>query len=145
MKGLSVLRRRLKPPEVTTPRKSPSRRSATASAVTLSLNALKESVDAFPPLKSAVGGVLHILELSRKVKTNKEECQKLSSRVQEMLDQIAVAVPDVTCLSPELHARIDKFTRILAEIEETLAEFNAQLDDELKLFMVKYILCVIRL
>ena len=112
------------------------------------------------------------------MKANKEECQKLSSRVQETLDQIAVAVPDATCLSPELHARIAKFTRyapqssnaltsltcaflrILAEIEvfmetlcraklfkrflyqkeneETLAEFNRKLDDEFKLFMVKY-------
>jgi hypothetical protein len=95
----------------------------------ITLTALKESADAFPPLKGAVAGVLHIVDLSQvrtgpnisrlqifnptfqKVKSNKDDCQKLASRVQEILDKIALAVPDATYISPDLLARIDEFTK----------------------------------
>jgi hypothetical protein len=99
----------------------------------IALTALKESADAFPPLKGAVAGVLHVVDLSQvrtgpnashvqifkppffqKVKSNKDECQKLASRVQEILDRIALAVPDATRISPDLLTRIDEFTRCVS-------------------------------
>jgi len=140
-----VLLRRLKPPEATTP------------TISLALTALKETADAFPPLKSAVGGVIHVLDLAQRVKSNKEECRKLASRAEGILDKIAVAVPDATCISPDL-LRIDEFTRTLDDIkcfmtplchesvmkrivlhkerESLLIEFNRRLDDALKSFML---------
>jgi hypothetical protein len=127
-------------------------------AVMIALTALKESSDAFPPLKSVVAGVLHIVDLSQKVKSNKEECQKLASRVQEMLDKIAVAVPDATCISYDLLVRVNEFARTLADIEcfmkslcrlgvvrrllhhkeheALIVEFNRRLDEALKSFML---------
>jgi len=121
MKGLPFSRKRLKPPESTTSHKSMERQSTTALAVPLIvLNAIKESSDAFPPLKGAVSSILHIIELSQKVKSNKEDCQKLAFRVQEILDKVTRAVPDATCISFDLLGRI-------AEFENTL--------DEIKLFM----------
>jgi len=50
----------------------------------------------------------------QKVKSNKEACQKLASRVQEILDKIAAAVPDATCIPSDLVARIDQFTRYIS-------------------------------
>lgn len=124
----------------------------------IGLTALKESADAFPPLKSTVSGILHIIELSQKVKSNKENCQKLAWRVQEILDKIAVAVPDATCIPSDLTLRIDEFTRTLGEIElfmeslcrvkvfkrclrhkereDTFLEFNQRLDNVIKSFML---------
>jgi hypothetical protein len=159
MKGLSVLRKRLKPPESTTSRKSTAQQSTTALAAPLIvLNALKESADAFPPLKGTVSSILHIIELSQKVKSNKEDCQKLACRVQEILDKIKVAVHHATCISFDLLGRIDEFARALDEIElfmeslcrvnvfkrvlrhkeheGSLVEFNRRLDDALKSFML---------
>jgi len=122
------------------------------------LTALKESSDAFPPLKSVVAGVLHIGDLSEKVKSNKEECRKLASRAQETLDRIAVAVPDATCISSDLLVRIDEFTRTLTDIEcfmkslcrlgvlrrllhhkeheDLIVEFNRRLDEAFKSFIL---------
>lgn len=106
--------------------------STTLSITLLTLNALKESSDAFPPLKSAVSGVLHVVDLSQvspipflvhsrtdslicvfflqKVQSNKKECQGLALRVQEILDAIADVVPDATRLSPNLVARVNDIT-----------------------------------
>jgi len=95
-------------------RKPRDRTPVAISAVMITLTALKESADAFPPLKGAVAGVLHVVDLSQKVKSNKDECQKLASRVQEILDRIALAVPDATRISPDLLTRIDEFTRCVS-------------------------------
>jgi len=149
MSGLQLGFRRRRPRD---------RTSATISAIMIALTALKESADAFPPLKGAVAGVLHVVDLSQKVKSNKDECQKLASRVQEILDRIALAVPDATRISPDLLTRIDEFTRTLADIEcfmeklchvkvierllrhkeheGSIAEFNRRLDDALKSFIL---------
>jgi hypothetical protein len=139
-------------------RKPRDRTPVAISAVMITLTALKESADAFPPLKGAVAGVLHIVDLSQKVKSNKDDCQKLASRVQEILDKIALAVPDATYISPDLLARIDEFTKTLADIEcfmerlcrvkvilrllrhkeheGSIISFNRRLDGALKSFML---------
>jgi len=146
MSGFRLFPRRRRPPD---------RSSNTNSAIILlTLTALRESSDACTPLKSAVSGVLHIWELSQKVKRNKDDCQNLASRVQDILDKIAAAVPDVTRLSPDLLDRINDFMSTLDDIEtfmkgpccepylkrllhhreheDSLSEFNRRLDDLLK-------------
>jgi len=158
-----ALRLHLKPPKssssTATLSEQTDEQSTNPFAVALiGLTALKESADACPPLKSTVSGILHIIELSQKVKSNKEDCQKLASRVQEILDEIAVAVPDATCISFDLLLRIDEFTRTLGEIElfmerlcrvgvfkrflrhkereAAFVEFNQRLDNVIKSFIL---------
>jgi len=101
-------------------RKPPERQSTTSTlqnATLITLTALKESSDAFPPLKSTVGGVVHIWELCRKVKSNQAECLALWSRVMEILNMIADAVPDGTRIPPDLLVRIENFTCVLDDIQ----------------------------
>jgi len=108
-------------------RKKLKRQHAT-SASFLALTALKESSDTFPPLKSAVAGVIHIWELYRKVKSNRKECLKLAFRLQEILDKIADATPDASQIPPDLLDRIERFTRTLDDIGvfmETLCHRHA--------------------
>lgn len=53
---------RRKPPEGDNPDAQPSR---TVAAIEESLRLLKESADFFPPLKSVVGGVIYVWDLSK--------------------------------------------------------------------------------
>jgi len=96
--------RRRKPPE------------SLGATLSLALTALKESADAFPPLKGAVGAVVHIRDLRLKVKSNQDEFNKLVSRVEMILEKVADAVPDPTKIPPDLQGRIEEFTTVVAHI-----------------------------
>jgi len=96
--------RRRKPPE------------ALSATLSLALTALKESADAFPPLKGAVGAVVHIRDLRLKVRSNQEEFDKLISRVEMILEEVADAVPDPAQIPPDLLGRIEAFTTVVAHI-----------------------------
>lgn len=91
--------------------------SATCSDVTqTSLVALKESADAFPPLKSAAGGVLAVWNLANRAKTSKKKAKATADRCDQILQVLADAVPDPFNITPEMQENIHKFTILLQEI-----------------------------
>ncbi|KAJ7055294.1 hypothetical protein C8F01DRAFT_1160053 [Mycena amicta] len=116
-----------------------------------SLTALRESSDAFPPLKSAVGGVVVLCNIAERAKHSKSDARDIALRTKKILDVVAEAVPDPTAISPAMLKSIERFTLLLAEIhhrlepivrassvsrivslnrnERTLAGIKAQLDD----------------
>ncbi|KAJ7055327.1 hypothetical protein C8F01DRAFT_1160198 [Mycena amicta] len=116
-----------------------------------SLTALQQSSDAFPPLKSAVGGVVALCTIAERAKHSKSDARDIALRTKEFLDVVAEAVPDPTAISPSMLKSIERFTVLLTEIrhrlepivrassvsrivrlnrnERTLAGIKAQLDD----------------
>ncbi|KAJ7055363.1 hypothetical protein C8F01DRAFT_1234776 [Mycena amicta] len=122
-----------------------------------SLTALKESSDAFPPLKSAVGGVVALCNIAERAKHSKSDARDIAFRTKEVLDLVAEAVPDPTVISPPMLKSIQRFTVLLEEIrrrlepivrassvsrivrlnrnERTLAGIKAQLDDAYRDFV----------
>ncbi|KAJ6577715.1 hypothetical protein B0H19DRAFT_1121163 [Mycena capillaripes] len=135
------------------------RGSAVCSDIALtSLTALRESADAFPPLKSAVGGVLVLWNTAERVKTSKERAQALSRRAYEVLEALTDAVPDPSNIHPFTLVSIQRFDDVLREAhdamtpltkrrfmssfsslnrdEVTLEVFNRRLDESFQTFTI---------
>ncbi|KAJ7289141.1 hypothetical protein C8J57DRAFT_1493597 [Mycena rebaudengoi] len=103
---------KLKPPN-----QASSRNGSTFSDILwTSLCALKESADAFPPLKSAVGGVVALWEIAERAKHSKTDARDIALRTREIIDVIADAVPDGTKIPPAMLRSIERFTLMLEEI-----------------------------
>ncbi|KAJ7611106.1 hypothetical protein DFH06DRAFT_1345792 [Mycena polygramma] len=122
-----------------------------------SLVALKESADAFPPLKSAVGGVLAVWNIAERSKHCKSEARAIALRTQEILEVIADAVPDASLIPPPMLLSIERFTALLDDIcgsiepialgrclpnivylnrnERVLQDIKSRLDDSYRDFM----------
>ncbi|KAJ7817822.1 hypothetical protein B0H13DRAFT_2134287 [Mycena leptocephala] len=132
------------PPDKWKPRIN--RGSAACSDIALtSLTALSDSADAFPPLKSVVGG---------RVKTSKEKAQALSRRALEVLEALPDAVPDPSNIHPSMlasiqrfddpscHAPLTKRRRWVSSVlslnrdEATLELFNRRLDESFQSFTI---------
>ncbi|KZV70163.1 hypothetical protein PENSPDRAFT_456720 [Peniophora sp. CONT] len=77
----------------------------------LSLTALAESSDSFPPLKSAVGGLLFLVTQVELVAGNKAQVEELYAQIDSFAASLERAIPDVTVLSPTAKSAI----RALAE------------------------------
>ncbi|KAJ7721923.1 hypothetical protein B0H14DRAFT_582980 [Mycena olivaceomarginata] len=121
-----------------------------------SMCALKESADVFPPLKSAVAGVIALWEIAERAKHSKDDAQYIAVRTKEIVDLIAEAVPDGSAISPPMLQSIEHFTAVLDDIrcsmeaiaftggfsralrlnrnEGTLQSIKAKLDDEYRDF-----------
>ncbi|KAJ7782590.1 hypothetical protein B0H14DRAFT_2959725 [Mycena olivaceomarginata] len=132
------------------------RGSAACSDIALtSLTALLESADAFPPLKSAVGGVLALWNTVERVKTSKEKAKALSRRAYKVLEALTDAVPDPSNISPSMLMSIQCFDSVLIEAcnamapltkrrrllslnrdEATLELFNRRLDESFQTFTI---------
>ncbi|KAJ7801013.1 hypothetical protein B0H14DRAFT_2897342 [Mycena olivaceomarginata] len=67
-----------------------------------SILALKESADAFPPLKSAVGGVIVLCDIAERTRHCKSGARDIALRTKEILDVIADAVPDPSMIPPSM-------------------------------------------
>ncbi|KAJ7750790.1 hypothetical protein B0H16DRAFT_845256 [Mycena metata] len=129
-----------------------SRRSeACADVLSTSLLALKESADAFPPLKSVVGSVLVLWDIAEGAKLSKAEARGIARRTETILKVIADAVPDPSSISAPMQLSINRFIVLLDEIrtkmericlsgrisrvihlnrnQATLREIKSQLDD----------------
>jgi len=107
------------PPDKWKPRIA--RGSATCNDIALtSLLALKESADAFPPLKSVVGGVLALWNTAERVKTSKKRAQALSRRALDVLEALTDAVPDPSNIPPPMLASIQRFEDLLDEIRRAM-------------------------
>ncbi|KAJ7215924.1 hypothetical protein GGX14DRAFT_606888 [Mycena pura] len=94
----------------------PGKRGALPDVVRTSLYALKESADAFPPLKSAVGGVIVVWEIADRAKNSKANAREIAMRTKEIVDVVADAVPDPSAISPPMLQSIERFTVLLDEI-----------------------------
>ncbi|KAJ7572371.1 hypothetical protein C8J56DRAFT_990554, partial [Mycena floridula] len=89
-----------------------------------SLMALKESADAFPPLKSAVGSVLALWDIVEKMQSCKALREALACRCVSILETLAEAVPDPINISPDMLKSIDGFKGLVTEIAQELSEHN---------------------
>ncbi|KAJ7741092.1 hypothetical protein B0H16DRAFT_1565921, partial [Mycena metata] len=85
-----------------------------------SLDALKESADAFPPLKSAVGGVLAIRDIALRAKHSKSDARDIALRTEKILCVIADAVPDASAIPPPMMLSIQCFTDLLQDTRSTM-------------------------
>ncbi|KAJ7289143.1 hypothetical protein C8J57DRAFT_426932 [Mycena rebaudengoi] len=85
-----------------------------------SLCALKDSADAFPPLKSAVGGVVALWEIAERAKHSKADARDIALRTQEIIDVIADAVPDGSKIPLAMLQSIERFTLMLEEIRVSM-------------------------
>ncbi|KAK7063431.1 hypothetical protein R3P38DRAFT_2818583 [Favolaschia claudopus] len=85
-------------------------------AALLSIHVLAESADAFPPLKSVVGGVRAICDIARRAKFCKDDATDIAMRTAGILDVIADAVPDGSDISQPMLESIQRFTGILVDI-----------------------------
>ncbi|KAJ7689721.1 hypothetical protein B0H17DRAFT_1066115 [Mycena rosella] len=88
-----------------------------------SLTLLKDSTDVFPPLKSAVGGVLAVWDLAERVSASDENAQALARRAVGILDVIYKAVGGAGPVSPELLQEMVKFEELLREISAAMEEY----------------------
>ncbi|KAJ7061254.1 hypothetical protein C8F01DRAFT_1369463 [Mycena amicta] len=120
-----------------------------------SLTALRESSDAFPPLKSTVGGVLALWNIVERVKTSKKKAKALRRRACEVLEALTDAVPDPSNIPPSLLVSIQRFNDVLIEAvnamepltkqrrllslnrdEAILDSFNRRLDESFQTFTI---------
>ncbi|KAF7343304.1 hypothetical protein MVEN_01762700 [Mycena venus] len=94
--------------------------AAVPDLLSTALVALKESADAFPPLKSAVGGVLAVTDIAQRAKHSKSDALDIAHRTQGILNVIADAVPDPSTISTPMLQSIERFTMLLDEISAAM-------------------------
>jgi len=94
--------------------------ATSADVAKTTLVTLERSADAFPPLKSAVGGVLAVWGAAERVKSSKKNAQAVAARCREVLDVLLEVVPDHSNIPPEMLISIDKFTILLKDIQEAI-------------------------
>ncbi|KAF7343298.1 hypothetical protein MVEN_01762100 [Mycena venus] len=82
----------------------------------IALVALKESADTFSPLKSAVGGVLAVIDIAQRAKHSKSEARDIYLGTQTNIDIITAAVPDPWAISAPMLQNIEHFTLLLDDI-----------------------------
>ncbi|KAJ7206175.1 hypothetical protein C8J57DRAFT_1534717 [Mycena rebaudengoi] len=102
-------RAELKPPNQT-PRTLA--HSAFPDVLWTSLLALKESADAFPPLKSTVGGVVALWDIAelasaQRAKHSRTDARDIALRTKDIVDLIADVVPDPSEIPPPMLLSID--------------------------------------
>ncbi|KAJ6527333.1 hypothetical protein DFH09DRAFT_1371420 [Mycena vulgaris] len=89
-----------------------------------SLLALKESADAFPPLKAAVGGVIAICDIAERTRNSGHDARAIALRVIEIMEVIADAVPNGSDISPPMSDSIFEFSSLLREIAYVLEDIS---------------------
>ncbi|KAF7369345.1 hypothetical protein MVEN_00263100 [Mycena venus] len=150
-----------KPPLPTAKLKSNSLASRTSAALPdlleTTLLALKEASDAFPPLKSAVSGVLALRDIAERAKHSKSDARDIADQTIKILAVIASTIPDRSVIPQILQSRIESLTGLLDEVrssmetlahtggvfrlvhlnrnERTLQSIRARLDDEYRGFL----------
>ncbi|KAJ7055844.1 hypothetical protein C8F01DRAFT_1157876 [Mycena amicta] len=90
----------------------------------VSLFALKESADAFPPLKSAVGGVLAVWDVADRMKHCKSKARTIALRTTQILDVMAEAIPDASKIPDPLLQSIERFTSRLDDVRQRMEDMN---------------------
>ncbi|KAJ7606661.1 hypothetical protein FB45DRAFT_949605 [Roridomyces roridus] len=96
-------------------------------AAKVTLRAIQASADAFPPLKSAVSGVLVVLELTENVRSNKKGCKHIATRAAQLVQDIWSQTKDLDIVLPnEVKESIRKIRRLLKEIKAFLEELKKE-------------------
>ncbi|KAJ7234020.1 hypothetical protein B0H12DRAFT_1239169 [Mycena haematopus] len=72
--------------------------------------ALKESADAFPPLKGAVSAVIALRDVAERSKHARADARDIADRTQVILDVVAEAIPDPTAVPTPMLESIERFT-----------------------------------
>ncbi|KAJ7151890.1 hypothetical protein C8R43DRAFT_1235894 [Mycena crocata] len=134
-------------------------KSIAGDAIYIGLIALRESSEAFPPLRATVGLVICIWDVAKRVQRNKDTSHYLARRAVEILEIVAAAIPDPTRISPRMATKIARFQCVLQEIhqemsrlrgrrgisrfirlnhdEDTLESFKGRLDDICQSFLIE--------
>ncbi|KAG9122450.1 POC1 centriolar protein A [Ceratobasidium sp. 392] len=132
--------------------------SLTGEAALQLLRLTAASADAFPALKSAAGGALHIAELVKKFRSNKDEWQKFGEYIQDMTASVVHSLTLVNTLHGDTKSNLEKHeatldkTKKSIEVEEGLpvlkrvgrflkdpemiANMKSQVDETVKLFQL---------
>ncbi|KAJ7200948.1 hypothetical protein C8J57DRAFT_1261017 [Mycena rebaudengoi] len=132
----------------------------------IALGALRDSADAFPPLKSAVGGVVALWEIAKRAKHSKTDARDIALRTKEILDLIADAVPDGSDIPPPMLRHSAPYWRVsildeircsmeaislsgkasrlvhLGDNERIIQDIKARLDDQYRDFLAASVLRV---
>ncbi|KAF7369369.1 hypothetical protein MVEN_00265500 [Mycena venus] len=82
---------------------------------------LKESADAFPPLKGVVSGATALCEIAERAKHSKSDARAIALRVKEIIEVIADAVPDGS-ISPLILLSIQGFAILLDEFRSSMED-----------------------
>ncbi|KAJ7257634.1 hypothetical protein C8J57DRAFT_1472589 [Mycena rebaudengoi] len=104
--------------------RTPSKANTCSDLAWISLHALKDSADAFPPLKSAVGGVLALWEVTERAKHSRIEAHSIALRTKDIIDLIADAAPDGR-IPPHMVQSIERFKFVLDEIRAKVEVITA--------------------
>jgi len=90
------------------------------------LRAVRDTTDVFPPLKSAAGTVITLIEMSQKVKSNKKDCKHLARRTAEIFQDIYRQTKDYSELPSEVQSSIDQIERIFDDILAFMKQLENQ-------------------
>ncbi|KAJ7177046.1 hypothetical protein C8R46DRAFT_1078049, partial [Mycena filopes] len=82
-------------------------------ALQTTLSFFEQSSDAFPPLKSVVGGVIALWDVAKRAKHSKADARGIALRAQDILQVMADAVSDSSAITPGMQLRIERFTVLL--------------------------------
>ncbi|KAJ7616112.1 hypothetical protein FB45DRAFT_935295 [Roridomyces roridus] len=110
------------PPIGQTSQSLPKPSHAFPDALRTSLTAIKESADAFPPLKTAVGAIVTIWDVAERAKHSKSDARGIAVRTQQILDVVVDAVPDPLEIPPSMLQSIERFTLLLEETKYLMEE-----------------------
>jgi hypothetical protein len=109
---------------------SPPHRNNTADTLTaigVTLRAVRDSADAFPPLKSAATALMTVVEMSQKAKANRKNCKRLATRAAEIVDVIYRQTKDYSDgLPAEVQGSIEQIERIFRDIIDFMKEQEDQ-------------------
>ncbi|KAJ7087448.1 hypothetical protein C8R44DRAFT_893158 [Mycena epipterygia] len=109
-----------------------------------SILALKESSDAFAPLKSVVEDMSAIWDIAERAKHSKAAAEDIARRTKDIIDVIADAISDPALIPPVILRRIERFEVLLDEIKCSMERISftggVQLDDAYHIFLAASIL-----
>ncbi|VDB96268.1 unnamed protein product [Peniophora sp. CBMAI 1063] len=88
-------------------------------ALLVSLEGLAESADAFPPLKSAIGGLLYLTKQIDLVSNNQSQIEAIYAQINSFTASLAHAVSDATSLS---HVHKDAIRALAGDIRDIKVE-----------------------
>lgn len=90
---------------------------------------LRESADAFPPLKSVVGGVLYIWQLAEQVKSNRKQAEALAERAKELVTLVTDLmrlIDNPENMPPDMCLALELFASTLTEISTFMEQLSHQ-------------------
>ncbi|KAG9083393.1 hypothetical protein FRC06_004553, partial [Ceratobasidium sp. 370] len=83
------------------------------------------SADAFPPLKSAAGGALHIAEIVKKFHSNKTEWREFGDYVRDATASVVQSLAEVDASRGNTRSKLEKLSVTLDETAKTIESERA--------------------